>query len=156
MPAVKIGVLSDTHLHSGQELPWDILKAFSNVDLIIHTGDIVSLSVLERLKKIKDVKAVQGNMDSLDIKSLLPEKEVLEINGKRIGIIHGSGGPWGIENKLREQFENVDAIVYGHTHQARNELLGDILFFNPGKASQSYGILLVDEDIRGQIIQTVF
>jgi putative phosphoesterase len=156
MPTVKIGVLSDTHLQSGQELPLDILKAFSNVDLIIHTGDIISLSVLERLKKIKDVKAVQGNMDSLNIKSLLPEKEVLEINGKRIGIIHGSGGPWGIENKLREQFENVDAIVYGHTHQARNELLGDILFFNPGKASQSYGILLVDEDIRGQIVQTVF
>jgi putative phosphoesterase len=156
MPAVKIGVLSDTHLYSAQELPLDIVRAFSDVDLIIHTGDFVSLPVLEGLKKIKDVKAVQGNMDSADIRSLLPEKEVLEINGKWIGIIHGSGGSWGIENKLREHFENVDAIVYGHTHQARNELLGDILFFNPGKASYSYGILLVDEDIRGQIVHTVF
>ncbi len=156
MPAVKIGVLSDTHLYSSSELPLDIVRAFSDVDLIIHAGDFVSLPVLDGLKKMKDVKAVQGNMDSSDIRSLLPEKEILKINDKRIGIIHGSGGPWGIESKLREQFDDVDAIVYGHTHQARNELIEGILYFNPGKASNSYGILLVDEDIRGQIIKVVF
>jgi uncharacterized protein len=156
MQAVKIGVLSDTHLYSARELPLDIVRAFSGMDLIIHTGDFVSLPVLEGLKKIKDVRAVQGNMDSSDIRSLLPEKETLKINGKRIGIIHGSGGPWGLEDKLREQFDDVDAIVYGHTHQARNELIGNVLYFNPGKASNSYGILQVDEDVRGQIIKVIF
>jgi uncharacterized protein len=156
MQAVKIGVLSDTHLYSASELPLDIVRAFSAVDLIIHTGDFVSLPVLEGLKKIKDVRAVQGNMDSSDIRSLLPEKETLEINGKRIGIIHGSGGPWGIEDKLREQFDDVDVIVYGHTHQARNESIGNVLYFNPGKASNSYGILQVNQDVRGQIIKVIF
>ena len=105
---------------------------------------------------MKDVKAVHGNMDSSEVRSLLPEKVVLEINGKRIGIIHGSGGPWGIENKLREQFSDVDAIVYGHTHQARNEIIENVLYFNPGKASHSYGILTVEEDIKGQIETVVF
>jgi putative phosphoesterase len=156
MAVVKIGVLSDTHLYSASELPSGIIRAFSEVDLIIHTGDFVSLPVLEGLKIIKDVKAVQGNMDSSEIRRILPEKEILEINSKRIGIIHGSGGSWGIETKLREQFEDVDAILYGHTHQARNELLADTLFFNPGKASQSYGILFIDQDIRGQIVRVVY
>jgi len=34
-------------------------------------------------------------MDSEELRKVLPEKELLVLNGKRIGIIHGSGPPWG-------------------------------------------------------------
>jgi hypothetical protein len=153
---MKIGVLSDTHLHSPAELPKDIVRAFSHVDLIVHTGDFVALAVLEGLKAMGEVKAVRGNMDSAEIRDILPEKELLVIKGKRIGIIHGSGAPWGIEKRVREQFDNVDAILYGHTHQAKNELLGDVLFFNPGEGRNSCGILQIDDDIRGQILKVVY
>lgn len=152
---MKIGVLSDTHLHSAEELPRQIIEAFSEVDLIVHTGDFVMTAVLEGLQKIGDVKAVHGNMDCEELRKILPEKENLVIKGRRIGIIHGSGAPWGIENRIRGEFDRVDVILYGHTHQANSEVIGGVLFFNPGQAKNSYGILQVDEDIRGQIIRVV-
>lgn len=148
---MKIGVISDTHLHSVDELPRDIVRAFSEVDLIVHTGDFTMLPVLEGLKKMGEVKAVRGNMDSDEISDILPETELLIVKGKRIGIIHGSGPPWGIENRVREQFGQVDVILFGHTHQAKNEVVGDVLFFNPGQAKNSYGILQIDDDVKGQI-----
>jgi len=150
---MKIGVLSDIHLYSAEELPQQIIEAFSEVDLIVHTGDFVMTDVLDGLRKIGEVKAVRGNMDCEELRKILPEKENLVINGKRIGVIHGFGAPWGIENRIRGQFDRVDVILYGHTHQANNEVIGGVLFFNPGQAKNSYGILQVDEDIKGQIIK---
>jgi putative phosphoesterase len=111
--------------------------------------------VLEGLRGIGEVKEVRGNMDSGQIRDTLPEKELLVINNKRIGIIHDLGSPWGLENRVRQQFGQVDIILHGHTHLARNEVVGGVLFFNPGQASNSYGILRIDGDVRGQIIKVV-
>ena len=153
---VKIGVLSDTHLRSADELPPDLVRAFSQVDLIVHTGDFTMLPVLEGLRRIGEVKAVRGNMDSEELKKVLPEKELLVLNGKRIGIIHGSGPPWGIENRIRERFDQVDAILFGHTHLTKNEVIGGVLFFNPGQARNSYGILQIDDEVSGQIKRVLY
>lgn len=153
---MKIGVLSDTHLRLFDELPGDILLALSDVDLIVHTGDFVMLSVLKGLRNLGEVKAVRGNMDSPEIRNMLPEKELLVINNKRIGIIHGSGPPWGIESRVREQFDQVDIILFGHTHHAKNEVIGDVLFFNPGQARNTYGILNIEEEVKGQIHRVVY
>ena len=152
---MKIGVLSDTHLLSAEELPQQIIEAFSEVDLIVHTGDFVMVDVLEGLRKLGEVKAVRGNMDCEELKKILPEKEILVIKGKQIGIIHGWGAPWGIENRIRGEFGRANVILYGHTHQANNEVIGGVLFFNPGQAKNSFGILQVDDDVKGQIIKVV-
>ena len=148
-----IGVLSDTHMRFSEEIPQKVIKAFSTVDLIIHAGDIVTLEVLEGLRRLGEVKAVCGNMDSDELGIMLPERELVVVGGKRIGITHGSGGPWGIENRVREMFDEVDVIIYGHTHNVKNEVMGDILFFNPGRGKNSFGILTIGEDIRGEIIK---
>ena len=148
-----IGVLSDTHMRLPEEIPQKVIKAFSTVDLIIHAGDIVTLEVLEGLRRLGEVKAVCGNMDSDELGIMLPERELVVVGGKRIGITHGSGGPWGIENRVREMFDEVDVIIYGHTHNVKNEVMGDILFFNPGRGKNSFGILTIGEDIRGEIIK---
>ena len=150
---MKIGVVSDTHLRSYKELPRGTIGAFSKVDLIVHAGDFVEMEVFEGLRQLGEVKAVRGNMDSAELKSLLPEKELFIVNGKRIGVIHGSGAPWGIEHRVREKFEDVDVIIYGHSHVARNEVIGGILFFNPGQARHSFGILEIGEDVKGEIIE---
>jgi putative phosphoesterase len=36
---MKIGVLSDTHIHLADEIPARVVSEFSNVDLIVHAGD---------------------------------------------------------------------------------------------------------------------
>ena len=148
-----IGVLSDTHMRLPEEIPQKVIKALSTVDLIIHAGDIVTLEVLEGLRRLGEVKAVCGNMDSDELGIVLPQRELVVVGGKRIGITHGSGGPWGIENRVSEMFDDVDVIIYGHTHSVKNEVMGGILFFNPGQGKNSFGILTIGEDIRGEIIK---
>lgn len=149
---MRIGVLSDTHATSLDEVPSRIVSTLAKVDLIVHAGDFVAREVLEGLKQIGEVKAVRGNMDSEELKRILPEKEIVEIEGKRIGIIHGWGPPYGIDDRVEGRFENVDVIIYGHSHYPQNELKRGVLFFNPGRASNSFGIVTIGEQVRGEII----
>jgi putative phosphoesterase len=150
---MKIGVLSDTHIHRAAEIPAEVVRSFSEVDLIVHAGDFVGSQVLEALSKLGEVKAVRGNMDSGDLRNLLPEKEVFVAGSKRIGIIHGWGGPAGIEERIRPHFQGVNVIIYGHSHRARIGQIGGILFFNPGPGYHSFGILTVAQDVTGEIIK---
>jgi putative phosphoesterase len=150
---MKIGVLSDTHAYSSAELPREIIKVLSEVDLIVHTGDFVGIEVLKYLKQLGEVKAVRGNMDIADVRKALPQKEMIVIGGKKVGIIHGSGSPWGIAHRIREEFDQVDVIIYGHTHIAKNEVINGVLFFNPGEGRHSFGILEIDREIKGEIIR---
>jgi putative phosphoesterase len=150
---VKIGVLSDTHVTAFAEIPSQIVQTLAGVDLIIHTGDFVVRDVLEGLKRLGEVKAVRGNMDSGELKRILPEKEVMVIEGKKVGIIHGWGAPDGIDERVRGMFEDVDIIVYGHSHYPQNELKRGVLFFNPGRARDSFGILTIGKEVIGEIIK---
>ena len=153
---MRIAVLADTHVKTLEHLSKKMIDAISTVDLIIHAGDFTDLQVLKELKQLRGVKAVQGNMDSMELKILLPVKEIVEIENKRIGVTHGSGSPWGIEERVRKMFESdrIDIIVYGHSHQSQNKVIDDILLFNPGKATESFGILTIDEEAKGEIISS--
>jgi 3',5'-cyclic AMP phosphodiesterase CpdA len=93
---MKIGVISDTHARTIEGIHKSILKALETVDLIVHAGDFTEKAVLDGLKFIGQVKAVCGNMDSHELKNMLPQTELLTLGEKRIGLVHGSGGPWGI------------------------------------------------------------
>jgi len=150
---MRIGVLSDSHAHSFAQLHEKILVALLKVDLIVHAGDFVAKEVLDGLKQLGEVKAVRGNMDSEELKELLPEKELLEIEGRRIGIIHGWGSPHGIDDRVGNAFRGVDIIIYGHSHYSQNETKNGVLFFNPGQARNSFGILTVGEEVSGKIIK---
>ena len=114
---MRIGVISDTHISQKSEhLPKKILNDFKSVDLIIHAGDLVGLDVLEELKKIcKQVYAVYGNMDSVEVKNKLGEKEIITVGKYRIGLMHGHGNPNMLMDVLTDAFKNdrVDVIVFG-------------------------------------------
>jgi putative phosphoesterase len=103
--------------------------------------------------------AVCGNMDSQDIRKAFPEKRVIELKGFKMGLIHGGGSPFGIESRIRGEFDEVDAIVYGHTHTPANHQVKNIYFFNPGSPTRSFihkatlGILHLGEKIEGEIIK---
>ena len=153
---MRIAVLADTHVNMLEDLPKKIIDALSTVDLIIHAGDFTDVQLLKELKGLRTVKAVQGNMDSRELKVMLPAKEIVEIENKRIGITHGSGGPGGIEERVRKVFESdrIDIIVYGHSHQSQNKALEDVFLFNPGNATDSFGILTIDGGVKGEIISS--
>jgi len=150
---LRIGVISDTHVRTFGEIPEPILIALAEVDLIVHTGDFTERAVLEGLRTLGEVKAVYGNMDSGEVRRMLPHKEVFVVNGKRIGLTHGSGGSWGIARRVREMFSDVALIIYGHSHEPYNQFVRGSLLFNPGRARDSYGLLTIDDEIKAEIIR---
>jgi uncharacterized protein len=160
----RVGVIADTHINSKKdELPKEILEAFKGVDMVIHAGDLIDLSVLDKLKRAcKDVRAVYGNMDPEETRKVLPQKELIEVNGHKIGLAHGYGTPAGLVDILEKMFkdDNVDVVVFGHSHQPFNEKKGKTLYFNPGSPTDkvfapfnSYGILEIDDKVEGKIIK---
>jgi len=156
---VKIGVLSDTHLtEPNAEFKKMVELYFRDVEKIFHTGDFVDWSVAEYLSSLKELIAVCGNMDPYPIRKAFPGKQVIELEGFRIGLIHGGGAPFGIESRIQDEFDEVDAIIYGHTHTPANHQVKNIFFFNPGSPTRSFwhgatlGILNIGEKIEGEII----
>jgi len=157
---MKIGVLSDTHLREPHpEFKRTIEFHFKDVEKIFHAGDFVDWSIAEYLSDQKELIAVCGNMDSQDIRKAFPQKKIIELKGFKIGLIHGGGPPFGIEARVRGEFDEVDAIVYGHSHTPANHWVKNILFFNPGSPTRSFihkptlGILHLGEKIEGEIIK---
>jgi hypothetical protein len=138
---------------TADELPARVRMALAGVDLIVHAGDFTEKAVLDGLKALGEVKAVHGNMDSAELKRLLPEKELFVVKGRKVGLIHGSGGPWGIAGRIRQLFEDADVIIFGHSHEPCHLYLQGSLMFNPGRARDSFGLLTIDDEINAEIIR---
>lgn len=174
-----LGVLSDTHLRprggiSGSSSIQEIIEDdnlnplytvleeyFSDVDAVIHAGDITDTSLIRMLGRFGEVYAVSGNMDPHSVRSVLPGKRIVKINGYNIGIYHGHGGPDGLSHKVRQQFkgEKLDCIVFGHSHRPYDRVEEGVLMFNPGSVmdsrnerKRSLGLLHLEESIRGEHI----
>ena len=149
---MKLCIISDTHAGTIDEIPASTIKALSEADLIIHAGDFTQEAVLDGLLSMGKVKAVFGNMDSMELRSRLPERDVFKVGGIKIGLTHGSGAPWGIADRVRQQFGDMDVIIFGHSHEPCNSYIQGVLLFNPGQARDSFGLLNIDDGIKADIV----
>lgn len=140
-----------------------MVDSLRKTDLIIHLGDYDSQDLIYELSRLGDFHGITGNHDGPEIQSLLPEQDIIEINGKRLALVHGHGCvlPFGFKHGLLKRFrgERIDAVLYGHTHVAKNHFMSGVLFFNPGSAVGrfpswigSYGILNIAESIHSEIV----
>ena len=122
-----IGLIADTH---GLMRP-EALQALAGVDLILHAGDVGGGAVLEALRAIAPVHAVYGNVDLLD-GTLVPAIDLV-VEGVRVHVSHGHelGSP--TPERLAARYA-ADVIVFGHTHRAVVQNVGDTLVVNPGAA----------------------
>lgn len=163
MKMTRIGVLSDTHIasmaHGGAWLSAVVEKHFQDVTTILHAGDIVDPDILLHLAP-RNVLAVRGNLDP-NLPEL-PQKRIIEINGFRIGLIHGWGAPTGIVDRVLAEFADdpLDCLVFGHSHQPMCERRGNVLLLNPGSPTDrrsspfySIGLLEIGTRISGHIIR---
>jgi len=151
---VRVGVIADTHCPEFLDrLPAALPAIFEGVELIIHAGDVSSMATLAELERIAPVAAVRGDHDAA---LPLPSSRVIEVGGRRIGVIHGNRSHileepitfvetislgfispvTGVHGWLRRRFPDVDAVVYGHTHLADVRRVGGALIFNPGAVYQ--------------------
>ncbi|MCF8011300.1 MAG: metallophosphoesterase [Clostridiales bacterium] len=153
---MRVLVLSDTHGDLKNAL-YALQK--EQYDIILHAGDFVrDAGELAAQVKVPLYK-VLGNCDVYD---LGVEKQIIELEGKKILLIHGH------QLKVKTTYqrllycaaeENADAVVFGHTHEPLNIEQDGILLFNPGSTSRpkhgqqsSYGIMEIKGDkIKGDI-----
>jgi putative phosphoesterase len=158
---LRILAISDTHIpRVAEDLPGVIYEEAGRSDLIVHAGDFVCKDLLDRLSQAGKLVAVYGNMDSAEVRKGLRDKEVIQAGKFRIGLIHGYGAPKDLIDTVGKEFPNVDAVVFGHSHQALNMTKDGVLYFNPGSPTDnifasvnSYGIIEIDGDsITGKIV----
>ncbi len=156
---IKIGILSDTHLiRLNDHFLQAVDLCFADMDMIFHAGDLTDLSILQVFKG-KEVHAVHGNMCHGSAKQALPTKKVVRVGNFSIGLMHGMGARYDVEDYLIREFDQVDCIISGHTHRPICHRLYDILFINPGSfngtgyygAPGTFATLEVGETLVGSI-----
>ena len=151
---ITIGVISDTHLIEPDK--WYMERAqrcFADADMILHAGDLTSLSVLDVFAG-KTVHAVHGNMCGPRTREALPASKIIVVEDFRLALIHGFGYMPNIEDRLFDAFGPIDCIVYGHTHKTACHRYGQTLMMNPGSftVTGTYGIIKVEKNsIEGRI-----
>jgi putative phosphoesterase len=122
---VIVGVISDTH---GLLRP-EALVALRGSQYIIHAGDIGESRILDRLSAIAPVTAVRGNVDQDLWARNIPPTNVLEIGEVSIYVLHSIQ-----DLDLKPEASKFAAVIYGHSHVAKQELKNGVLYFNPGSA----------------------
>ena len=134
---MKVAVLADTHLPRGsRRLPAECVVLLEAADLILHAGDFVTADVLRELEGYAPVEAVCGNNDEPELVQLLPERRVVEIAGRRMGMVHDAGPRRGREARLARMFPGCDAVVYAHSHIAEAFREGAMWILNPGSPTE--------------------
>ena len=129
-----IAIVADTHLPRGSRaIPEACLERVRAADLMLHAGDLSTTEVLDNLRALgPPVAAVHGNIDSADLRRVLPERQVVDAAGARIGIVHDAGPATGRLRRMRLAFPECDAVVFGHSHIPLHEEEGGFQIFNPG------------------------
>ena len=156
-------MLSDTHIpRRAGELPRSVTDALEGVDLLIHAGDFTSMELYQKLQAFGPLKAVHGNMDDPELCETLPERLIFDLEGQRIGLMHGFGAPYRLGERVIQRFgeERLDLVIFGHSHRAQVKEISGTTLLNPGSPTdhffatrQSYAMLEIGESgIRSEII----
>jgi putative phosphoesterase len=96
----------------------------------------VAASVLRELRGLAPVEAVYGNMDSPELQAALPERQVVVVEGVRVGLVHIAGSSAGREERLVGWFPGCGVVVYGHTHMPQLVQHRGVWILNPGSPTE--------------------
>ena len=154
----KILLISDTHGYIDEK----IIKYASKVDEIWHAGDIGNISVSDKLKKIKPLKAVYGNIDDHNIRAEFPLHNRFMCEKIDVWITHIGGYPKRYNPKILEELKSnpPDLFICGHSHILKviNDKELDLLHMNPG-AIGKHGLhrvrTMIQFEISGEKIENL-
>jgi putative phosphoesterase len=136
-PPRRLALIGDTHMPKGaRRLPERCLELLASADLIVHTGDFSERAILEQLQGLGRVVAVHGNVDSDELRRELPERITVDLGGVALGLVHDSGPSRDRIGRLRREFPEADAVVFGHSHMPLHERDGTFQIFNPGSPTE--------------------
>ena len=127
----RIIILSDTH---GLLCP-EVLDYLSEADVIVHSGDINTQTIVDTLQRFAPLHIVRGNNDK-EWAEHLPHSHTFTVEGIRFFMVHN-------KRDVPTDLSNVDVVIYGHSHKYTCENHDGVLWLNPG----SYGRRRFDQEI---------
>jgi uncharacterized protein len=129
-----IAIVADTHLPRGRRsLPQRCARELRAAELILHAGDLTSVSALAQLSALgPPVLAVHGNVDEAALVERLPAELEIEVDRCRLAMTHDAGPARGRLARLRRRFPRADAVVFGHSHIPVLDAADGFQIFNPG------------------------
>jgi putative phosphoesterase len=135
-----VAVISDTHMpRGGRRLPAVFVERIEGADLLLHAGDFATVEVLRELERIgPPLVGVHGNVDTAELRRLLPAERIVGVEDARIAIVHDGGPRAGRLERMRRRFgDTADAVVFGHSHLPLHERDADgFQIFNPGSPTE--------------------
>ena len=110
----KILLLSDTHSHIDDA----ILKYVNQADEVWHAGDIGNLEVTDRIKKLKPLRAVYGNIDDEKARLEFPLNNRFFCEGVDVWMTHIGGYPDKYNQAIRAEITKnpPKLFICGHSH----------------------------------------
>ncbi|GLH82473.1 phosphoesterase [Bradyrhizobium sp. SSBR45G] len=120
-----IGIISDTH---GLMRP-EAERCLAGVDHILHAGDIGRPEIIDRLRLLAPVTAIRGNIDTAAWAEAYPHTRTVELGGRSFHLVHDVH-----DLQIDPAAAGIDVVISGHSHRARIETVGDVLYLNPGSA----------------------
>ncbi|MBA3262613.1 MAG: metallophosphoesterase family protein [Thermoleophilaceae bacterium] len=135
-----VAVIADTHLPRGaRRLPDACVERIAAADLLLHAGDFITAEVVRELEAIgPPLVGVHGNVDSSEVRRLLPAERAVGVEDARIAMVHDAGPSAGRLRRIRLRFADVaDAVLFGHSHLPLHEQAADgFQIFNPGSPTE--------------------
>jgi putative phosphoesterase len=143
----QIGLLSDTHCFFDPRLK----VFFENCEEIWHAGDIGNIETSDEIAAFKPLRAVYGNIDGQEIRTIHPVNQRFNYHGMDVWITHIGGYPGNYDSRIRKLITSdpPQLFISGHSHILKvipDKNLG-LLHINPGAAGKS-GFHLVRTAVR--------
>ncbi len=133
---VRIGLISDTHNYLDEA----VFKHFENCDEIWHAGDFGTIELANQLASFKTLKAVYGNIDGNDIRTIYPEQLVFNCEDVKVMMRHIGGYPprYNPDTKKELLIHQPQLFISGHSHILKVIYDDKIncLHMNPGAAGK--------------------
>lgn len=128
----KILLISDTHSFLDEKL----FKHIDEADEVWHAGDIGNVEITDKLKKLKPLKAVYGNIDGAELRKEFKKNLIFNCENVKVYITHICGQPTNYLKEVKDliELEKPKIFICGHSHilkvMYQNKL--DVLHLNPG------------------------
>ena len=135
-----IAVISDTHMPRGaRRLPDACVERIEAADLLVHAGDFQTLAVVHELEAIgPPLAGVHGNVDSAELRRLLPAERIVEADGVRIAMVHDAGPRPGASSGCGAALASVPTPWSSVTPTCRSTSArrDGFQIFNPGSPTE--------------------
>ncbi|MCW6006664.1 metallophosphoesterase [Micromonospora sp. CPCC 205371] len=158
---MRLVIMADTHVPKrARDMPAVLWSAVDEADVVVHAGDWVHESLLDRLEaRAARLVGVYGNNDGPSLRARLPEVAHVDLGGLRVAVVHETGPAQGRERRCAARFPDSDLLIFGHSHIPWDSTApGGLRLLNPGSPTdrrrQPYATYLTAQ-IAGARLATV-